>query len=322
MRSICALIGWVVVATAFVASGSIAQEYPSKPIRFVVPYSPGGTGDLLARLFAERMQRIFGSPVVVENRAGANGNIGTELVARASADGYTILFTPAEPLVINKTLYAPLKFDVEAMQPVSMIAVTPLVLIVNPKLPADTLQQFVSHAKANPDRLNYGSQGKGSTAHITAAMFGSMAGVRLVHVPYQGGGPAMAALLAGQVDMMFVVLSSALPHIRSGKVRVLGIGSERRHVTLPDTPAVAESLPGFASANWFGMAAPAGTPIAAVNKLAAAAADAIKESDVATRLAELSLTPVGSTPEEMARYLKQDSERWTRAIAGSGVVGE
>ncbi len=299
-----------------------AQDYPAKPIRFIVPYAPGGTGDLLARLFAERMQRVFATPVLVENRAGANGNIGTELVARAAPDGYTILFTPAEPLVINKTLYAPPKFDVDAMQPVAMIAVTPLVLIMHPKLAIETVPQLLAYARSNPDRLNYGSQGRGSTAHITAAMFAAVADVRLVHIPYQGGGPAMAALLAGQVDMMFVVLSSALPHLRSGKLRVLAVGSERRHPAVPDTPAVEEFCPGFSSANWFGMAAPAGTPMAAVNRLSAVAAEVLKEPEIASRLADLSLAPVGSTPAEMARYLKLDSERWARAIRANGIAAE
>lgn len=308
----------LLAVTLAVALSAHAQDYPTKPVKFVVPYSPGGTGDLLARVFAEKLQGKLGQPFIVENRAGANGNIGMEAVSRAAPDGYTILFTPSEPLVINRSLYAPLSFDADGFVPISVLASTPLVLLVHPKVAADTTQQLIAYARANPDRLNYSSQGKGSTAHLTAELFGSMAGVKIVHIPYQGGGPALAALLAGQVEMMFVVLSSALPHIRSGKIRVLGVGSEQRNASLPDTPAMSAALPGFVSSNWFGMVAPGGTPPAIANRLASASAEVLKQPDVAKRLSDLSLVAIGSTPADMALTIRQDSERWGQVIKLTG----
>ena len=306
------------VFVGFLSTTTFAQDYPVKPVKFVVPYAPGGTGDLLARIFAEKMQARLGQPFIVENRAGANGNIGMESVSRAPGDGYTVLFTPSEPLVINRTLYAPLSFDADGFGPISVLASTPLVLLVHPKVGADNVAQLIAFAKANPERLNYSSQGKGSTAHLTAELFGSMAGVKLVHIPYQGGGPALAALLAGQVDMMFVVLSSALPHIRTGKVKVLAVGSEQRNAALPEVPAMSSVLPGFASSNWFGMVAPAGTPQAIAARLSAVGVEILKQPDVAKRLFDLSLDTIGSAPADMGLTLKQDTERWARVIRITG----
>lgn len=306
------------VFVGFLSTTTFAQDYPVKPVKFVVPYAPGGTGDLLARIFAEKMQARLGQPFIVENRAGANGNIGMESVSRAPGDGYTVLFTPSEPLVINRTLYAPLSFDADGFVPISVLASTPLVLLVHPKVGVDNVAQLIAFAKANPERLNYSSQGKGSTAHLTAELFGSMAGVKLVHIPYQGGGPALAALLAGQVDMMFVVLSSALPHIRTGKVKVLAVGSEQRNAALPEVPAMSSVLPGFASSNWFGMVAPAGTPQAIAARLSAVGVEILKQPDVAKRLFDLSLDTIGSAPADMGLTLKQDTERWARVIRITG----
>ena len=304
----------------FLSTTAFAQDYPVKPVKFVVPYAPGGTGDLLARIFAEKMQARLGQPFIVENRAGANGNIGMESVSRAPGDGYTVLFTPSEPLVINRTLYAPLSFDADGFVPISVLASTPLVLLVHPKVGVDNVAQLIAFAKANPERLNYSSQGKGSTAHLTAELFGSMAGVKLVHIPYQGGGPVLAALLAGQVDMMFVVLSSALPHIRTGKVKVLAVGSEQRNAALPEVPAMSSILPGFASSNWFGMVAPAGTPQAIAARLSAVGLEILKQPDVAKRLFDLSLDTIGSSPADMGLSLKQDTERWARVIRITGAA--
>ncbi len=308
------------VFVGFLSTTTFAQDYPVKPVKFVVPYAPGGTGDLLARIFAEKMQARLGQPFIVENRAGANGNIGMESVSRAPGDGYTVLFTPSEPLVINRTLYAPLSFDADGFVPISVLASTPLVLLVHPKVGVDNVAQLIAFAKANPERLNYSSQGKGSTAHLTAELFGSMAGVKLVHIPYQGGGPALAALLAGQVDMMFVVLSSALPHIRTGKVKVLAVGSEQRNAALPEVPAMSSVLPGFASSNWFGMVAPAGTPQAIAARLSAVGVEILKQPDVAKRLFDLSLDTIGSAPADMGLTLKQDTERWARVIRITGAA--
>lgn len=304
----------------FLSTPVRAQDYPVKPVKFVVPYAPGGTGDLLARIFAEKLQARLGQPFIVENRAGANGNIGMESVSRAPGDGYTVLFTPSEPLVINRTLYAPLSFDADGFVPISVLAATPLVLLVHPKVGVDNVPQLIAFAKANPERLNYSSQGKGSTAHLTAELFAFMAGVKLVHIPYQGSGPALAALLAGQVDMMFVVLSSALPHIRTGKVKVLAVGSEQRNATLPEVPAMSSVLPGFVSSNWFGMVAPAGTPQVIAARLSAAGAEILKQPDVAKRLFDLSLATIGSAPAEMGLIMKQDTERWARVIRITGAA--
>lgn len=297
-----------------------AQDYPGKLVRVVVPYPPGSLTDTLARLVAEKLQGKWGQPVIVENRAGAAGNLGAEVVSKAAPDGYTLLFSPPAPFVTNKLLYAKLAYDPDAFVPASVIAIAPVVLMVHPKVAAESVQQLIAYAKANPDRLNYASSGIGGTPHLTAELFKSMGGIRIVHVPYQGTAPALTALLGGQVDMLFDAVGAGLPSIRAGKLRVLAVGSEKRTPLLPDVSAMSEVLPGFASKVWVAMAAPPKTPAAIANRLSAAIAEAVKQPEVVKRMLDLSFEAIGGTPAEMALLLRQETERWGNVIHFANVT--
>ena len=314
------VFGRIMLAAALAFSlAAHAQNYPSKPIKIIVPFPPGGATDLVARILAEKLRGGWDQPVIVENRAGAAGNIGTETVFHAAPDGYTLLYTALGPLVIHKSLYAKLSYDPDAFVPVSESVASPTVLLVHPKVAAESVQQLIALAKAIPDRLNYASAGSGTSFHLIAESFKSMAGVRIVHVPYKGTGPALTGLLSGQVDMMFTEISSALPHIRAGKMRLLAVTSEKRNSVLPGTPAVSEVLPKFVGAGWHGIVAPPGTPSEIANKLSAAIAEALKQPDVAQRLLEMNLETVGSAPAEMALFMRQERERWGNVIRALGL---
>ena len=315
---VAALVGASVLMRPAVAQD--AAGFPAKPIRIIVPFPAGGTADILPRVLAEKLSARWNQGVLVENRAGAGGNIGAEAVAKAEPDGYTLLSSPPGPLTINHNLYARLAFDPTAFVPVTVIAAVPNVLLVNPKVAANTVQELIAYARSNADKLNYASQGSGSTSHLTAEMFRSMAGVRITHVPYKGTAPALTDLLGGQVDMMFDNLGVSLQHVRSGKLKVLAVGSEKRIASLPGVPTVAESgLPGFAGVTWFGVVAPPQTPADIAAKLSAAIAEALRNPDVQKRLQDLSAEPVGNTPEQMAAFMRNDTERWRRVIQAAGV---
>ncbi len=299
----------------------LAQEYPAKPVKIVVPYTPGGgMADRMARLVADKLQAKWGQSFIVENRAGAGANIGAEYVAKSPPDGYTLLYMEIGPLAVNKVLYAKLAYDPDAFVPVSVMVSSPNVLAIHPKVPAETLQQLIAYAKANPDRLNYGSNGAGGAPHLTAELFKQMAGVRIVHIPYKGVPPALTDLLAGQVDMLFVGFATVHQHARAGKLRILGVGSEKRQPSVPDVPSISELLPGFVTGSSFGMVAPPKTPGAVANKLSAAIAELLKLPDVEKLMNDLGLDPVGDTPAEMALFQKQEAERWRPLIRALGVT--
>lgn len=297
-----------------------AQDYPSKAVRIVVPIASGASFDTVARILAEKLREKWGQPVIVENRAGAAHNIGAEFVSRAAPDGYTLLFAPPPSLVINKSLFAKLAYDPDAFAAISVILSTYNILVVHPKVAAESVQQLIDFAKANPDRLNYASAGSGTTPHLAAEMFKTMAGVKIVHIPYKGTSPAIAELLGGQVDIMFADIGLALPHIRTGKLRVLAVASEKRSGILPDIPAMSEVLPGFLSVIWMGAVAPAGTPAAIAHKISAAIAEILKQPDVAKRLADMSFDAIGGTPEDMALFMAQERERWGGVIRAIGAT--
>ncbi len=319
MRKVLLRILPLLAMIAFAGSAT-AQGYPVKLIKFVVPYPAGGTTDALARLVAAKLSAKWGQAVIVENRSGAGGNIGADSVWRAAPDGYTLLFTSPGTLTTNKSLYANLAYDPATFTPVSLIAASPNVLIVRAKLAVDSLQQLIAYAKSHPDGLNYASQGNGSTSHLTAEYFKTAAGVSMTHVPYKGSGPAIMDLLGGQVDVMFVELSSVLTHIRAGTVHVLAVCSEKRNPLLPNIPAVSEVLPDFVSSTWFALAAPPKTSPAITNKLSAAVVASLKQPDVVKRLDELGLDAIGSTPAEMSQFTKQETERWGNVIRISGTT--
>jgi tripartite-type tricarboxylate transporter receptor subunit TctC len=312
------------LASLAMAGTALAQDpaagYPARPIRVIVPFPPGGSADLMPRAVAEKVSAKWGQPVVVENRPGAAGNIGAEIVFKAEPDGYTLLSAPPPPLVINPSLYPKLAFDPSQFVPVTVIGSIPNAMIVHPKVAVGSVQEFIALARANPDKFNYASQGSGTTSHLAAEMFKSMAGgLRITHVPYKGTAPALTDLLGGQVDLMFDNLGVSLPHVRSGKLKALAVGSEQRFAALPDVPAMAETLPGFVSIAWFGIVAPPKTPAPIAEKFSAAIAEALKQPDVAKRLAELSAEPIGSTPADMAAFMKQEADRYRDIIRAVGV---
>jgi len=317
-------IGRMLLAAALAFSlAAHAQDYPSKPIKIIVPTAPGAVTDTLARTVAEKLREKWDQPVIVENRAGAAGNIGAEAVSRAAPDGYTLLFAAQPTLVVNKSLYAKLAYDPDAFVPISVIAAATIVLVVHPKVAADSVQQLIALAKAHPDRLNYASAGSGSTQHLTAELFKSMAGVKIIHVPYKGNPAAVADLLGGQVDMMFAEISTALPHIRTGRLRALAMANERRSPVLPDIPALSEVLPGFVVAPWWGMVAPPRTPAAIADRLSTAVTEVLRQPDVAKRLLDMgSIEAIGSTPAAMALFMKQESARWGNLIRAIGATAD
>jgi len=315
------MIRRVLLATAFaLAVSAQAQEYPTKPIRIVVPYPAGGSADLLPRIFAEKLSAKWGQPVVFENRPGAGGNIGAEFAYKAEPDGYTLFATAPGPLVVNQNLFRKLAFDPAQFVPVSVMAAIPNVFLINPKVPARNVDELIVYARANPGKLNYGSQGNGTTSHLTAELFKSAAGgLNIAHVPYKGSAPAMAALLGGEIDLMFDNLGVTLQHVKSGKLKVLAVGSEKRVASLPEVPTMSEILSGFSSVAWFGIVAPPKTPAPIAEKLSAAVAEAIRQPDVARRLAAMSAEPIGGTPAEMAVFMKRDGERWKGVIESAQV---
>jgi tripartite-type tricarboxylate transporter receptor subunit TctC len=292
-----------------------------KPIRVVVPFPPGGTADLLVRMTADRLPKLLGQQVIVENRGGAGGNLGAEVVARAEPDGHTLLASPPHLLTINHLIYK-LAFDPAKFVPVGIIATYPNVLLANASLPVGSVQDLISLARSRPGKLNIASQGNGTSTHLTAELFKKLAGVDMLHVPYKGTAPAMTDLLAGQVDLMFDNLITAMPHVKSGKLKLLGVGGVRRVAAFPEVPAIAEVLRGFRSETWMGIVAPPGTPAAVTAKLSAAIARAVDEPEFKRRLTELQAEPVGNTPAEMAEVIRQDTERWAEVIRTARITVE
>ena len=305
----------VVLLVAFAAP---AAGQGGKPLRIVVPFPPGGTADALTRLTAERLPPLIGQPVVVENRAGAGGNLAAEQVFRAEPDGLTLLSSPPHILTINHLLYK-LGFDPAKFVPVSLIASYPNVLVASAMAPAASLDELIAYARANPGKLTIASQGNGTSSHLTAELFKSMARIDLLHVPYKGTAPALTDLLGSQVDVMFDNLITMMPHVKSGKLRLLGVGSTKRVAAFPDVPAIAEKLPGFHSETWMGIVAPPGTPPALAARLSSAIGRVVQQPDFRKRLIDFQAEPLGSTPEAMGEVIRQDTERWTEVIRAARI---
>ena len=307
------------LACALIAASAFAQDYPSKPIHIIVPLSAGGGTDLLARVLAARLRDKFGQPVTVENRSGAAGNIGADAVFKAAPDGYTLLFTQPGPLVVNKALYAKLPFDPDQFVPVALVSQQDIMLAVNPNVPANTLQELIAYAKANPGKLNFGSSGAGSAPHLAAELFNSMAGVKMVHVPYKGSSESQTATLAGQVDLTFFAFSSALRHVKAGKLRAIAVTGTKRNALLPSVPAIAEVVPGYSASSWTGLVAPPGTPAPVVQKLAQAVSEIVKLPDVQSRLIDAGDEAFDSTPAQLAAFMREESQRWGTLIKALGL---
>ena len=318
------LMKYLFAALAVVLSGSaLAQSYPSKPVRVVVPFPPGGGTDIVARTVTPKMAEILGQPLIIDNRAGAGGNIGTEAVAKSPADGYTLLVASAST-AINTTLIPNLPWDLSRdFAPVVLMVVNNHLLAAHPSLPANNVQELLVLARAKPGYITYASYGPGSSAHLTAELFKLMAGVDLLHVPYKGAAPAVNDLLGGQVHIMFADVAALLPHIKSGKLKALGIASAKRFEGLPEVPTIAESgVPGFEAGGFLGLVAPAGTPPAVVNALNAAAQKSLAMPDVRERLIALASPPVGGTPEQFGQHIKREMDKWARVIRAANIKPE
>ena len=303
--------------------GGLAQSFPSKPIRVVVPFPPGGGTDIVARTVTPKMAQILGEPFVIENRAGAGGNIGTEGVAKSPADGYTLLVASAST-AINTTLIPNLPWDFSRdFAPVVLMVVNNHLLAAHPSVPASNVQELLALARAKPGAITYASYGPGSSAHLTAELFKLMAHVDLLHVPYKGAAPAVNDLLGGQVNIMFADVAALLPHLKSGKLKALGIASAKRFEGLPEVPTIAESgVPGFEAGGFPGLIAPAGTPPAVINALNAAGQKSLAMPDVRERLLALASPPVGGTPEQFGQHIKREIDKWARVIRAANIKPE
>jgi tripartite-type tricarboxylate transporter receptor subunit TctC len=308
-----------ILLTLFAALVS-AQVYPTKPIRIVVPFPPGGATDILARDVAQKLTEAWGQQVIVDNRPGAGGNIGSELVAKSAPDGYTLEMGTVGTHAINASLYAKMPYDhVKDFVPVILVAGVPNVLVVNPAVPVNSVAELIAYAKANPGKLNFASSGSGTSIHLSGELFKVMAGVQMTHIPYKGSAPALQDLLGGQVQLMFDNLPPSLPQIKAGKLRALAVTSATRAPALPDVPTLAEAgLPGFEASSWFGLLAPAGTPPAIVIKLNAEVAKWLATPDAKERLAKQGANAVGGTPEDFEKHIAAETVKWAKVVKESG----
>jgi tripartite-type tricarboxylate transporter receptor subunit TctC len=311
----------LICAVALALAGAAgAQTYPTKPIRFIAPFAAGGALDTLTRTIAIRMQENWGQPVVVENRTGAGGNIGADLVAKAAPDGYTLVMGTIATHAINVSLYEKMPYDaVKDFAPVTLAASINNSLSVHPSVPAKNVPELVAYAKANPGKLTFGSAGSGTSQHLAGELFKTMAGVDMVHIPYKGGAPAMIDLLAGQISMTFGDIPTALPHIRAGKLRSIAVTAAKRSPLLPDVPTIAEQgLPGFDVSAWFGVFTTAGTPRPVVNQLNVEIVRILNLPDVREKLMGIGMEPVTNSPDEFAAFVRSEIAKWAQVVKASG----
>jgi tripartite-type tricarboxylate transporter receptor subunit TctC len=309
------------------AAGSLyrvaAAAYPERPITLVVPFAPGGSTDILARIVSEHLQRSLGQPVVVENRSGASGNIGTAAVARSAADGYTLLFNTMSVHTMNHALFSAMPFDgVGDFSPISLLAYVLNTMVVHPSIPATSVRELIDYAKANPGKIAYASAGAGSTNHLCGALFEKTAQVAMVHVPYRGGAPAIADTVAGQTQLMFTAGTQSLEHVKAGKLRLLAVTEGKRSALLPDVPTVMETLPGFEMAVWYGAYGPAGMPKEIVARLNAEIGRILLLPEVKKRMENIAVETARSPPEELAALTRADAEKWGGIIRQLGITGQ
>lgn len=312
-----------VVAAFSCASTAIAQSYPSKPIRIVVPFPPGGGGDVLMRPLSRKLTELLGQSVVIDNRPGANGNVGADHVAKSDPDGYVLLLGNSS-LPISATLYAQMPFDpIKDLTMIGLVSITPSALVAHPSLSVKTTADLIALAKASPGKLNYASAGSGSTPHLSLEMLKTMAGVDMVHVPYKGGGPAVTAVLAGQVDVLVTNISTILSQVRAGKLNAIGVTSLKRSAVLPNVPTIGESgVPGFEVKTWYGLMGPAGLPKDVIARLNAAIVAAVNSADLRDQLVGLGYEPESSTPEALVTLMREDIAKWAKVVKSSGAKAE
>ena len=313
----CAIVLLLVTAPA-----AVAQSYPVRPVRLVVPYPPGGPTDFVARTVGHKLSQFLGQQVVVDNRPGAGTIIGSELVARAAPDGYTILFgtgggTFLAPLMLPNVPYDPMR----DFAPVTMLVQSPQVLVTHPSLAARSIAELVTLAKAKPGALNFASVGTGTSPHLGGELFQSLTGTKIVHVPYKGTAPALADLISGQVQMMFSSMPTVLAHVKAGRLRLLGVGGTKRSAVIPDTPAISEVVPGFELITWYGIFAPVRTPAAIVRRLNTEIVKVLNDPESRERLEAQGLEPAPMTPDALKRYTEEDTVRWARLIKAAGIKG-
>ncbi len=321
VRSIAALVASLCVAASVPWSAPArAADFPDRPIRLVVPFPPGGGADNLARTIMPKVADVLGTTIIVDNKPGAGGNVGAEIVARAAPDGYTLLYGTNGTHAINQTLYGNLRFDpIKDFAPVSRMTSIAAMLTVNPQLAVRSVSELIRYAQENPGKVNFASAGNGTTSHLAGELFRSMTGIDIVHVPYRGGALAMTDLIGGQVQMMIDVMPNAYPMAKSGKVRALAVTTAKRFPTAPEIPTIAESgIAGFEMSAWDGILAPAGTPSAVIDKLNAAIRQALDDREVRDALLARGAQPVPGTPEDFASHIKAETEKWAKVVRQSG----
>jgi tripartite-type tricarboxylate transporter receptor subunit TctC len=301
-----------------------AQAYPTKPITVIVPFAAGGTTDILARVIGQALNKELGQSVIVDNRAGAGGNIGAQLAAKANADGYTLFMGTVGTHAINQSLYRKLPFDpIKDFAPLTRVAMVPNLLVANPGKPYKTVKELIAYAKANPGKVNFGSSGAGSSIHLSGELFNALAKVDMVHVPYKGSAPAVSDLIGGQIDIMFDNMPSAIQHVRAGKLRPLAVTTAKRSPELPDVPTIAEAgVPGYEATSWFGMFAPAGTPAPVVARLNGALVKVLADPQVKKKLAEQGAEPYSEKPEQFAEFIRQEAAKWGKVVKDSGASAD
>jgi tripartite-type tricarboxylate transporter receptor subunit TctC len=309
-------------AGSFTALPAAAQAYPTKPITIVVPFAAGGTTDILARVIGEALKKELGQPVVIDNRAGAGGNIGAALAAKAVPDGHTLFMGTVGTHAINAALYKKLSFDpVKDFAPLTRVAMVPNLLVANPARPYKTVKELVAYAKSKPGQVTFGSSGNGSSIHLSGELFNSLAKVDMIHVPYKGSAPAVTDLVGGQIDIMFDNMPSAIQHVRNGRLRAIAVTTAKRSPELPDVPTIAEAgVPGYEATSWFGMFAPAATPAPVVAKLNAALVKVLADADVKKKLAEQGAEPYSEKPEQFAEFIRKESAKWSQVVKAAGAT--
>jgi tripartite-type tricarboxylate transporter receptor subunit TctC len=318
------LLSVFVAGAAFSQAAGAQSDWPKQPIRIIAPFAPGGNTDVVARVIAQRLQQELGQSVIVENKTGAGGVIAADYVAKSAPDGYTLFMTSTGPQTISPSLMAKIPYDpIKDFAPISNVQSNALVLLVNPSLPVKNVKELIALAKREPGKLNFGSAGIGGTTHLSAEMFKSMAGIDLVHVPFRGGAPATTAAMTGEVQITFANLSDALPQMKTGKLRALGVTSAKRQPQAPEVPTIAEAgLPGYECIVWNGLLAPAGTPAPIVKRVSAAVQKIAREQAFKAKMTEIGSVPIGDTPEQFSAFIGKELTRWTKIVKDSGAKAE